>query len=187
MTICESLGEFETNTKKYGLFGVVNRKVKLKVTWVSCGTYSIDVQKFEELGVDSNKYTEPKTDFQMHMTPDHVEKVAELFDAAVTPDRMSSHKPFYEDYDPDRCMFDMGHDTLFQAFRQKERVILTNIYFEMGVPTSMDSLNMSFDEYKKFKAFLDERKDQIFYSGVKIGPAGVESVWVGPEKPDHVK
>jgi hypothetical protein len=187
MTICEDFGGIEVTTKNAFGIGYINRKVLLKITWVSYGAYTITVQKAAELPMSANKYTEPKTDYSISITPEQVDKVAELFEAAETPERMQCYKPFYEDYDPDRSMFDMEHDTLFQAFKQKDRVILTNINFVCGVPSSMDSLNMTFEDYLKFKAYLDSKRDQVFYSGVKFGPAGVEAVWCGEKKPDHVK
>jgi hypothetical protein len=186
MTICEDFGGIEVTTKNAFGIGYIARKVMLKITWVSCGHYSIAVQKAQELPIHANKHTEPKTDYTIHMTPEQVDKVAELFEAAPSPERMQCYKPFYEDFDPDRGMFDMGHDTLFQAFRQKDRVVLANTYFVCGLPSGMDTLNMTFEDYKRFKEYLDSKRDQVFYSGVKFGPAGVEAVWAGP-KPDFVK
>lgn len=167
MTISIQIGELETQTKKRDLFGYAELKIKLQVTWHSCGCYAIWVEKMESL---DNKYIEPKTGFSLHMNPEHLEKVAEMFPNAPVRPRMETHKPFYEDYDPDRGMFDFGHDTLFQAFKdplENNRVIIANINFNGGIPSSLDSLSLDFDEFKKLKTLIDDKKGEIFYSGVK--------------------
>lgn len=181
MTICENIGKFQTTVQHRFMFGTTKRKVELDVMWVSCGYYSITATRIEEPG--DNKWVEPKTDFQISLAPEWIEKTAELYPSAERRPRNELYKPFYEDFHTDASMIDMGHDTLFQVFKDQleERVILTTYHFTYGVPTGTVSVfNITFEDFKAFKAFLDEHISEIFYSGVQISwPALV------PEKPEQ--
>jgi hypothetical protein len=168
MTICESIGKFQTTIHRHSMFGKSTQEVEFDITWVSCGWYSITVSRLNKPESDNEK-----TNFIIHFTPEWFVKVIELYPDAEKRQRMECYKPFHEEYVPDLGMFDMGHDTLLQAFKDQfdENVILTNYHFERGVPRSVEVLNIRFDEFKRLKEYLDNpngRGSEIFYSGVQF-------------------
>lgn len=173
MTICEPIGKFQTKLEKNGLFGRYSTEVEFDIIWVSSGSYSIDVKK-SNLEEKDNPDIVPKTGFNFSLAPEWIQKSVELFPDAPARPRMDSHIPFYQNYDPDRCMIDMGSDTLFQAFKTKvneTRIGIAISYFSYGLPHSSTILNMEFYEFKRLKEYLDNPNGngpEIFYSGVSF-------------------
>jgi hypothetical protein len=157
MTMTQDIGKFTTELKNNLIFGTCKREVELEIIWISCGYYSITGKYVK--AEDENSYIQPKLDFNLHLTPEWIEKAFELFPNAVKRNRPETYIPFYQDYSTDRGMFDFGHDILFQAFKDNlfdDRVILTNYHFNYGTPSSkVDVLNLQFSEFKRLKEFLE--------------------------------
>ncbi len=174
MTICENIGKFQTTVKDRFIFGYTERKIELNITWISSGVYQMDATRIDEKEEDENSHIQPKTDFKISLTPEWIQKTVELYPEAERRPRNELYKPFYEDFRTDQGMFDMGCDTLFQAFKDQleERVILTTYHFNYGVPAGVvEVLNLEFDEFKLLKEYLDNpngRGSEIFYSGVQF-------------------
>lgn len=173
MTIAEDIGKFKCKIKHVGLIGYREREIEFDIQWVSCGVYEMSYwrprdAKSHEILVTEDWYP-PNT--SITFTPEHFEKVVELYPLAPKQERDQCYKPFYEDYDLSRGMFDFGDDMLFQAFKDplEDRVYLVNHRFLRGVPTtSTQVLSLYADELQRLKELLDSKKDMIFYSGCKI-------------------
>ena len=175
MTIAEVFGKFKARLKHQGCIGYREREVELDVTWVSCGVYEItyyrpsDAENHEVLVVED--WYPPNT--SISFTPEQFEKVVELYPQAPKRQRDECYKPFYEDYDLCRGMFDLEFDTLFQAFKDPhenvERVYLVNHLFVCGSPsTSTQVLGLYIEDFHRLRDLIESKKDQIFYSGCKI-------------------
>ena len=132
-----------------------------------------------------------RPDTHISFTPEQFEKVMELFPLAPKYKRDECYKPFYENYDLDRGMFDLGHDSLFQAFKDPhddiEKVYMVSHTFVHGSPTTHTQvLGLHIDDLQRLKELLDSKKDEIFYSGCKISCDGsVEKVWVQSKEEYH--
>lgn len=173
MTISEPIGKFKTELKNTFGLGFTRREVNLDIIWVSCGCYIITGEYVEPLTEKDNKYIVPPVDFSLMLTPEWLVKSVELFPADPNP-RMECYKPYYEDYETDQGMFDMGYDNLFRAYRDphEERAILTSHTFVCGVPANrMNVLSLKYEELKRLKEYLDNPNgngSEIFYSGCQI-------------------
>ena len=127
MTISEDIGKIKVTLAHDGLIGMRSREVELDVTWVSCGVYQVEywrprnAENHEVLVTDD--WYPPNT--SISFTPEQFEKVAELYPNAPKHERGECYKPFYEDYDLDRGMFDFEYDRLFQAFKDPHYISLT--------------------------------------------------------------
>jgi hypothetical protein len=174
MTISINIGKVKVSLKYTALLGYRKREVELDVQWHSCGTYQVSYYRPREakdyrILVEEDWYP-PSVD--VGFTPEQFDKVFELFPSAVKRERMESYKPFYENYDPDRGMFDFGNDTLFQAFKDplenEDGVHLVNQYFVRGIPSeNTQVLGLSWADFMKLKDLIEREKHEIFYSGVK--------------------
>lgn len=175
MTMTVDLGKIKVTLKHTGRFGYREREVELDVMWVSCGVYEVSYYRprnAESHGVIVAADWYPP-DTAIAFTPEQFEKVAELYPQAPKHPRDECHKPFYEDYDLSRGMFDLGDDTLFQAFKDPaegvERVYLATHQFSYGSPTTSTAvLGLHIDDFHRLKELIDSKKDEIFYSGCQI-------------------
>lgn len=182
MTMTQDIGKFKTELKNTEFLGTFKREVELEIIWISCGYYSITGEYVKTPTEEEFPNMQPKLDFNLHLTPEWIEKVFELFPNAVKRNRPETYIPFYQDYSTDRGMFDFGHDMFFQAFKDNlfdDRVILTNYYFNYGVPSSkVDVLNLQFSEFKRLKEFLDNPNGygpEIFYSGCQVAQPSLKN------------
>lgn len=175
MTIAENFGKFKATLEHDGCIGSRSREVELDVQWVSCGVYEIsyyrprDAEDHRVL-VAENWYP---PDTSISFTPEQFEKVVELYPNAPKHQRDECYKPFYEDYDLCRGMFDLEYDMLFQAFKDPhpdvEKVYMVNRCFVHGVPTTdTHVLGLSMEDFQHLKELIESKKDEIFYSGCKI-------------------
>lgn len=173
----EDFGKFKATIESNCCLAKRHREVDLEVIWVSCGVYQITYRRpkdAENPEVIVAKDWYPKN-INISFTPEQFEKAFELFADAPKQERPDCYKPYYEDYDLDRGMFDFENDTLFQAYKDPNpspdinRVCLVNRHYGFGRPTKDSGLlELSFEDFKRLKEFLDEKKDLIFYSGCKI-------------------
>ena len=175
MTMSVDIGKFKTRIKHQGCIGYREREVEFDVMWVSCGVYQLsyyrpsDAADHEVVVVDD--WYPPNT--FITFTPEQFEKVVELYPQAPKRQRDECYKPFYEDYDLSRGMFDFGEDMLFQAFKDPaentERVYLVNHQFMCGSPTtSTQVLGLYLEDLRRLQELIDSKKDEIFYSGCRI-------------------
>ncbi len=194
MTCTEDFGKFTTKIKHQTCIGYREREVDLSITWVSCGVYSFqywrpqDADDPEVIGTDKEWYP---GNIHFSITPEQFDKVAELYPAAPRHERAECYKPFYEQYDLDRGMFDMGCDTLFQAFKdpreEVDRVYMVNRSFIYGQPSQDSSmLALYWNEFLRLKEYIDSKRGEIFYSGCRFSSKGVEAAWV-TDKPPPLK
>lgn len=173
MTITEDFGKFKATLYSSGSFARRSREVELEICWISCGLYQINYYRPDDAvdaGVTVGKDWYPDNVY-LSFTPEQFDKVIELHLNAPKQSRDQCYKPFYEDYDLDRCMFDFGNDSLFQAFRSpvEEKVYLVKRNFSHGTPTEEVSvLGLSFEDLSRLNEFLNSKKDLIFYSGCKF-------------------
>lgn len=176
MTISIDIGKFKAEVEHDFLLAKRSREVEFEVTWVSCGVYQMSYHRPREsrethVGALVRKDWYPPN-ISISFTPEEIEKVAELFPLAPKNKRDECYKPFYENYTLDQGMFDFGHDTLFQAFKDPhenmEKVYMVNRGFAKGSPTaSTDVLGLMWEDFQRLKSLIDSKKDEIFYSGVK--------------------
>lgn len=174
MTISVDLGKLKAKLEHTGIIGRRSREVELDVTWVSCGVYEVDYHRPIDAGdhqvlIEKDWYP-PNT--SIGFTPEQFAKVVELYPSAPKHEkREECYKPFYEDYDLDRGMFDFGYDSLFQAFKDPlvDKVYMVNHRFILGAPsTSTQVLGLYMDDFQRLKELIDSKKDEIFYSGCKF-------------------
>ena len=196
MTCTDDLGKFTAKIRHRSL-GYREREVELNVQWISSGLFSIDYWRPREEDIKpyyvmvAEDWYPPDT--SMSFTPDQMEKVFELYPSAPKQPRDQCYKPFYEDYDLDRYFMDMGHDSLFQAFKDphedSDMVYLVKRHFNYGIPNGEGSsfLPLHWEDFLRLREFLNSKRHMLLYSGLKIGPEGVEAIWVTDKKPDHVK
>lgn len=174
MTMCVDIGKFYTTVQHRFPFGMTTIEVEIDIKWISCGYYSLQAKRLDEPVEGENKFIQPKTEFNINLAPEWIQKVMELYPLAEREPRSKCYKPFYEDYHTDRGMMDFGQDVLFQSFKHplEERVILTNNYFNHGVPGSKVSVfNIEFEEFRILKELLDNPNGngpEIFYSGCQF-------------------
>jgi hypothetical protein len=176
MTISIDIGKFEAEIEYISAIGKRSRKVELEVMWHSCWVYQVTYYRprdAEDHVVVVTKDWYPPN-INISFTPEQFDKVVELYPLAPKNERDQCYKPFYEDYDLSRGMFDFGDDVLFQAFKSPqptddERVYLVRHCFSYGTPTPDTAvLGLHVDDLKKLKELLDSKKNEIFYSGCKI-------------------
>lgn len=175
MTISIKIGKFKAKIEYQIFMAKRNKEVEFDITWSSCGVYCMSYYrplKAEDHQVIVTKDWYPPN-IAITFTPEHLEKTAELYSNAPKNERHECYKPFYEDYDLDRCMIDFGNDILFQAYRDPrkdiEKVYMVNRRFVCGVPdTHTDILGLFMDDFQKLKDLIDNEKEKIFYSGCKI-------------------
>lgn len=171
MTVSIPIGKFKTQVKKPSLIGTSIREAELDIWWHSCGIYTINGSFSEEpTETEVHAHIQQKLKFDINLTPQFIEKVIELYPSATKRERKDCHLPFYQEYDFDRSMFDLGQDTLLQAFKDnsiENRIVLTNYNFSYGNPNSLKVLNLDFEEFKRLKEFLDNGPE-IFYSGCRV-------------------
>jgi hypothetical protein len=175
MTMTVDIGKFKTKLKHQSCFGYREREVEFDVTWVSCGVYQLSYYrprdaKNHEVIVEEDWYP---PDTAISFTPEQFEMVAKLYPQAPKRPRNECYKPFYENYDLDRGMFDFGNDELFQAFKDPtpdvERVYLVNRHFTYGSPsTSTQVLGLYIEDFKRLQELINSKKGEIFYSGCKV-------------------
>lgn len=196
MTCTEPLGKFTAKIIHNGGIGCRSREVEFDIQWISSGLYSMEYWRPRGEDIQPHYVIVAEDwyppDISISFTPDQLAKIVELYPAAPKPPRDQCHKAFYEDYELDRYFMDMGHDNLLQAFKDphedRDIVYLVKRHFQHGTPTESSSvLPLFWEDLLRLKEFLDSKKDMIFYSGIKIGPEGVEAIWVTDKKPDHVK
>ena len=175
MTCTEDFGKFKCTLVRDACFAVREREVEFDVTWISCGVWSLEYWRPKDaprtdLGIlVVEDWYPPNT--QISFTPEQFDKAYELYPDAPRQERDKCYKPYYEDYDLDRGMFDFGHDKLFQAYKDpiKDKVYLVQRYFVRGTPSETTSvLGLSLEDFKRLKELLDSKKSSIFYSGCKI-------------------
>jgi len=185
MTCTEDLGTLSVKLE-YVSLGYRGRVVDLEIIWISCGVYQVSYRRPKNaaapmvLGTSGEWYP---ANVNICFTPEQFNAAFDLFEAAPKQDRENCYKPYYENYDLDRGMFDMGYDTLFQAFKdpKKDKVHLVTHTFRQGTPGQScgeNVLGLYLEDFKRLKEFIDSKSDWIFYSGVKIGNSGVEAAWV---------
>lgn len=193
MTCTDNLGKFKTRIRHYSL-GYREREVEFDVQWISSGLFSMEYWRPRGEDIQPHYVMVAEDwyppDTSCTFTPDQFDKVAELYPSAPKPERDQCHKPFYEDYDLDRYFMDMGFDRLFQAYKAPQEdldmVFLVNRSFEHGMPTEgTHVLGLFWEDFLRLKTFLEGRT--LLYSGIKIGPNGVEAAWVTDKKPAHVR
>ncbi len=175
MTISIDIGKFKAKIEHNGLIGKRSREVEFDVEWVSCGVYQVSYYRPRDAVDHGVLVTEDwyPPDTSISFTPEQFEKVAELYPSAPKRKRNECYKPFYEDYDLSRGMFDFGDDRLFQAFKDPydnvEKVYMVNHQFAHGAPTtSKQVLGLYLEDFQRLKNLLDSKKDEIFYSGCKF-------------------
>jgi hypothetical protein len=175
MTICIDIGKFKATLKHDGSIGYRTREVEFDVEWVSCGVYQMSYYRPRDAANHEVLVTEDwyPPDTFISFTPEQFEKVAELYPSAPKQERVNSFKPFYEDFETDSGMFDLGLDTLFQAYKDPypdvDRVYMVNHTFSHGAPTTLTGvLGLSWEDFNRLKDLLDSKKHEIFYSGCKI-------------------
>lgn len=169
MTYTENLGEIEVNLEHNASLCIKSRVVDLRVNWHSCCIYEVSYRRPNDAGdhrviVESDWYP---PSFQIHFTPEDFDKAFELFPDAPKNKRKDCYKPYYENYELSRGMFDFGDDELFQAYKDPydeiEKVYLVNRFFTHGTPsTGTEVLGLYFDDFKKLKEFIDITRPQIF-------------------------
>lgn len=125
MTISIDIGKSKATIKHNGMIGYRTREVDLDVQWHSCGVFQVTYYRPSDAKDHRILVTEDwyPPNVSVSFTPEHLEKVFELYPDAPKRKRMECYIPFYEDYDPDRGMFDMGNDMLFQAYKDPPREI----------------------------------------------------------------
>ena len=178
MTISVDIGKFKAKIEHYSLLAIRHQEVELDVMWVSCGVYEVNYYRprdaISHIVITTEDWHPPDT--HISFTPEQFAKVVELYPSASKNERDECHKPFYEDYDLSRGMFDFGDDRLFQAFKDPhvDKVYMVNHYFVHGSPTtSADVLGLYMDDFQKLKDLIDNKKGEIFYSGCKISMPSV--------------
>jgi hypothetical protein len=173
MTISVDLPKFKTRLKYQAEIGYREREVEFDIQWVSCGVYQMSYYRpkdaKEHYILVAEDWYPPDT--SITFTPEQFEKVYELYPNAPKNERPECYKPFYEEYDLSRGMFDFGDDCLFQAHKdpRDERVYLVNQPFLYGAPTpTKQVLGLYWEDFLRLKELLDSKKDEIFYSSCKI-------------------
>jgi hypothetical protein len=174
MTCTEDFGKFKATIKHDGSIGWREREVEFDITWVSCGVFEMryyrprDAKEQHYVLVAEDWYP---PDTSITFTPEHYEKVFELYPSAPKHERDKCYQPFYETYELDAGMFDFGHDWLFQAYKDplEDRVHLVNRNFVRGNPVeSTNVIGLTWADFLRLKEFLDSKKGLIFYSGCRI-------------------
>jgi hypothetical protein len=195
MTCTDNLGKFKAKLRHQSL-GHREREVELDVQWISSGLFSLEYWRPRDEGIKPHYVMVAEDwyppDTSMSFTPDQMEKIFELYPSAPKQPRDQCYKPFYEDYELDRYFMDMGHDNLLQVYKDPhedvDMVYLVKHHFTNGIPTDSTSfLPLYWEDFLRLRDFLNSKRDMLLYSGVKIGPQGVEAVWVTKDKPPHVK
>jgi hypothetical protein len=176
MTCTEDFGKFKcTLWRETSIAGARGREVELEITWISCGVYQLDYTRpadapHTDHGILVIEDWYPPN-MRISFTPEQFDKAYELYDGAPRHKRDQCYKPYYEDYDLDRGMFDMERDELFQAYKDpiRDKVYLVQHCFASGTPTEYTSvLGLTIEDFKRLKEFLDSKRSLIFYSGCKI-------------------
>jgi hypothetical protein len=173
-----NIGKFKAKSEYIcSMFGRRSREVEFDVTWVSCGVYQMEYYRPRDAEDPAVLVTENENwyppNVNISFTPEQFNKVAELYPSAPKNKRFECYKPFYENYDLDRGMFDFGDDCLFQAFKDPhenvEKVYLTSRSFVHGTSKNYISiLGLYWEDFKRLKDLLDSKKDEIFYSGCRM-------------------
>ncbi|MGH7175640.1 MAG: hypothetical protein ACREGR_04775, partial [Minisyncoccia bacterium] len=174
------IGKFTARIEHGEHIGMRSREVELKVMWHSCGVYDVSYYRPRDAEPHYVIVVEDwyPPDTQVSFTPEQFDKVVELYPSAPRRSRGEAHKPFYEDYDLSRGMFDFEDDCLFQAYKDPhegvERVYMVDHMFLHGRPTTnTTALGLDMADFQKLKDLIDSKKGEIFYSGCKIAMPSV--------------
>lgn len=176
MTCTEDFGKFKCKLERNTCLGLQRElEVEFDVTWVSCGVYQLEYWRpikappTDDGILVREEWYPPNT--SISFTPEQFDKAYELYADAPRQERDKCYKPYYEDYDTDRGMFDLGFDSLFQAYKDpiRDKVYLVQRMFIQGCPSeTTEVFGLYLEDFKRLKEFLDSKKSSIFYSGCKI-------------------
>lgn len=157
MTIVDYITDHECDIKVFSVFGFTHEcKVKFKIRYVSYGIYTF---REEEDVDDPDGIVKAKPKVDISILPEWFMKVIELYDQAEPITRENPFIHYCQMLDHDRCMIDMGNDTLFTAYKLEDGwVALHTQESYQSIPSAKGSqLIIKIDDLREIEKKLNDQ------------------------------